>query len=158
MPEAVLRRMNGEHKHTNAHAREIKDGVDTTVDQPWEIDPKLAFNDSYVMLTSYVYLFPKLALLWLPMVILTLPYASLAHCYGSCLPVPTDHVRRGAGFHASLLVARLLLIPTFVLGLVSLVLDYVFYYLFGGLFFLLFVRDVKQYRKRSSRRTEAARS
>ena len=28
----------------------------------------------------------------------------------------------------------------------SLVLDYVFYYLFGGLFFLLFVRDVKQYR------------
>ena len=80
MPEAVLRRMNGEHKHTNAHARDIKDGVDTTVDQPWEIDPKLAFNDSYVMLTSYVYLFPKLALLWLPMVILTLPYASLAHC------------------------------------------------------------------------------
>ena len=28
----------------------------------------------------------------------------------------------------------------------SLVLDYVFYYLFGGLFFLLFVRDLKQYR------------
>jgi len=146
VPAALLRRMNGEHKHTNAHAREIKDGVDTTIDQPWEIDPKLAFNDSYVMLTSYVYLFPKLALLWLPMVILTLPYASLAHCYGSCLPVPTDHVRRGAGFHASLLVARILLIPTFVLGLVSLVLDYVFYYLFGGLFFLLFVRDLKQYR------------
>ena len=146
VPAALLRRMNGEHKHTNAHAREIKEGVDTTIDQPWEIDPKLAFNDSYVMLTSYVYLLPKLALLWLPMVILTLPYASLAHCYGSCLPVPTDHVRRGVGFHASLLVARILLIPTFVLGLVSLVLDYVFYYLFGGLFFLLFVRDLKQYR------------
>ena len=80
VPAALLRRMNGEHKQTNAHARDIKSrSDDTTVDQPWEIDPKLAFNDSYVMLTSYVYLLPKLALLWLPMCILTLPYASLAH-------------------------------------------------------------------------------
>ena len=147
VPEAVMRRMNGEHEHTNAHAHNIKSrGDDTTADQPWKIDPTLAFNDSYVILTSKVYLFPKLALLWLPMFILTLPYAALAHTYGSCLPVPTDHVRRGVGFHASLLVARILFIPAFVLGAVSLAIDSFFNYLFGGLFFLLFVRDLKQYR------------
>ena len=146
VPEAVLRRVNGEHKHTNAHARDIKSrGDDTSIDEVWEVDPKLAFNDSYVMFTTKMYLFPKLALLWLPTFLLTLPYASIAHTYGSCLPVPTDHVRRGAGFHACLLVARLLLIPTFVLGLVSLVLDYVFYYLFGGVFFVLF-GSMKQYK------------
>ncbi len=128
VPEAVLRRVNGEHKHTNAHARDIKSrSDDTSIDEPWEVDPKLAFNDSYVMFTTKMYLFPKLALLWLPTFLLTLPYADLAHCYGSCLPVPTDHVRRGgAGFHACLLVARILFIPTFVLGAVSLFIDYLF--------------------------------
>ena len=85
------------------------------------------------------------ALLWLPTFLLTLPYAALAHCYGSCLPVPTDHVRRGVGFHACLLVALILFIPTFVLGAVSLVLDQLFYYLFGGVFFVLF-GSMKQYK------------
>ena len=146
VPEAVLRRVNGEHKHTNEHAHSIKSrGDDTSIDQVWDVDPKLAFNDSYVMFTTKVYLFPKLALLWLPTFLLTLPYAALAHCYGSCLPMPTDHVRRGAGFHVCLLVARILFIPTFVLAFVSLALDCLFYYLFGGVFFVLF-GSMKQYK------------
>ena len=89
VPEAVVRRVNGEHKHTNAHARDIKSRSDTRPSMSaWEVDPKLAFNDSYVHVHSTkMYLFPGArAALAASAFLLTLPCVA-AELYGSCFSV-----------------------------------------------------------------------
>ena len=134
----VIAEVNGETKAVMEHARKLQAaGTDTSIDEPWEVDPSLALNDSYVLFTSKLYLYPKLLLLWLPTTLLLLPYAVIARAYGACLPIPTDAVPRGGvGFGVALLLARLAFAPAFIVGALSLGIDYFFYYLFGGLFFL----------------------
>ena len=56
----VIADVNGETKAVMEHARKLQAaGTDTSIDEPWEVDPSLALNDSYVLFTS------KLSLGWL---------------------------------------------------------------------------------------------
>jgi len=136
VPDDAPLKVNGETSAAMKHARKLRaTDVDTSRDEPWEVDPSLALNDSFVLLTSKLWLYPKLLLLWLPTMLLLLPYAALAHVYGTCLPIPTDTVKRDTGFGACLLLARLCFTPVFVIGAASLLLDYLLYYVFGGAFF-----------------------
>ena len=135
-----------------AHAAQVKATApfmqDTTVDQPWQIHAELAATDRKILMISALYLLPKVLLLYLPMIVVAVPWALLARCYVSCQPTPYDVVRRNTvGFPLYVALSALLLSPGMPLWAFARLLDRVLYFFFG-LFFLVGTRGGWEHRRR----------
>jgi len=136
--------LNGESPEQMEHVEAIKraggvslnpeDGNDTSTDSRWEEDEQGKYADWYVLVTTGLWLGPKLLLFAVPMLILHLPPMIIARAYIACFPDETEAVKRTRSFYVIFTIALILSLPAIVLILVSLVLDYVMYYFFSILY------------------------
>lgn len=134
--ESTRMRLNGETAAQMAHAAEIKKRRDdTSVDEPWNIDESLKSRDTFVMVTSALWLLPKALILWLPMAIVVVPFVLGLYFYASRLPTPCETPnRRSFCYQFYCFVMFLVAVPMLLMALVSYILDCVMYYLFGIIF------------------------
>jgi hypothetical protein len=149
---SIRMRINGETAKQMAHAAQVKATApymkDTTVDQPWEVQAELAATDRKLLMLSVLYLLPKVLLLYLPMVIIAVPWALLARCYVSFQPTPNEVVRRStAGFPLYVALSAVLLAPGVPLWAFARLLDRAMYFFFG-FFFLVGTRGGWERRRR----------
>ena len=151
--EKTIMVVNGETVSMMKHARAVKAlDTDTSIDEVWEIDHSLAFNDSYVKYTSCAYLVPKAVVFFLPLLILVIPCSLVSLAAGISLPIPTDEMKRNTGsFILCAFAAHLLFLPAAALCFMSLLLDLFFYYLFGVIFTIFSgSKGFKRYRESSA--------
>jgi len=105
------------------------DGCDTSKDQDWEYEE--GGEDRYVMLTSALWMLPKL-LVFLPcMIILNFIPVLIACLYVYTLPQPLERVPRTYAFYFFFLIAFIFAIPAICLIFLNLILDYTMYYFFS---------------------------
>jgi len=149
--EALRMEINGETEAQMLHAKKLKEEgpKDTSVDQEWEIDESLASVDKYVLITSAIWIIPKVLLFAVPLFLAMLPYYTLARLYAKTLPEPTDYVRRStSGFIIVMeFFGRVLLLPAYYLRSACLLLDYAMYYIFSVPFCLIRYRGFDNYYK-----------
>jgi len=141
--EATRMRLNGESAQCMAHIRAIKkaggvslkesDGSDTSKDQAWTTDESglSVCAARYCMITTALWMLPKMLVLFLPVLLLQIPGVVWVRCYVACLRPGTESVERTAMFWVSFAVVFFLYLPAGILAVVSLMLDYVFYWIFG---------------------------
>mmetsp|Transcript_11227 Transcript_11227/g.19917 ORF Transcript_11227/g.19917 Transcript_11227/m.19917 type:complete len:524 (-) Transcript_11227:239-1810(-) len=138
--------LNGESKEQMAHAAAIKaaggvslnkaDGNDTSKDQVWKLDQSTSAErtDTYVLVTTIIWLGIKLPLMAIPMLLANTPALLIARLYIACLPPGTQRVKRSPVFYCAFSLALILSLPAAALILLSLALDSVVYYLFSGIY------------------------
>lgn len=141
--EATRMRLNGESAQCMAHMKAMKkaggvslreaDGADTSKDQDWPLDESCFAKcaDMYCLITTGLWLVPKVLIFVIPMLLLELPAFVLLRSYVATLKPGTDKVRRSGRFWMSFVLASLLFFPAGILAIVSLMVDYLFYWLFG---------------------------
>mmetsp|Transcript_30910 Transcript_30910/g.81169 ORF Transcript_30910/g.81169 Transcript_30910/m.81169 type:complete len:568 (-) Transcript_30910:336-2039(-) len=138
--------LNGESAEQMAHARAIKaaggvslnpeDGNDTSRDQAWPLNPtgRVKCADKYVLITTVLWMAPKIMVLALPMLILHVPPMLVVRCTIASVPDGTERIRRTRGFYAVFTLTFALSLPAMLLAFVSLILDYIVYYIFSILY------------------------
>mmetsp|Transcript_67387 Transcript_67387/g.132937 ORF Transcript_67387/g.132937 Transcript_67387/m.132937 type:complete len:523 (+) Transcript_67387:83-1651(+) len=136
--------LNGESPEQMAWAEAVKkaggvtldpkDGNDTSIDSAWTYDENSACTDRYVLITTFLWLGPKILLFALPMLICHFPPMFIARTFIALFPDSTEFVKRSASFYVIFVVALILSLPVAALVLSSLVLDYVMYYFFSILY------------------------
>eukprot|EP00928_Gymnodinium_smaydae_P095835 TRINITY_DN8321_c0_g3_i1.p1 TRINITY_DN8321_c0_g3~~TRINITY_DN8321_c0_g3_i1.p1 ORF type:complete len:463 (+),score=34.97 TRINITY_DN8321_c0_g3_i1:93-1481(+) len=126
-------RVNGETKAMMSHVERVKAiPRDTSVDQEWSVVPSLHLVDKYVQVVTVAYMVPKTLVFVLPVLIVVFPLCVLAKVYISHLPTPTDYVPRNTcSFFLFASCGHLLLALAAPVVLASLIIDYLFYYLFS---------------------------
>jgi len=144
--ERTRMRLNGESSACMAHIRAIKkaggvsldeaDGDDTSKDQTWHFDHSCMakFRDMYVICTSLLWLLPKALVFFIPALLLQIPTMLVLGCYRCLLKECTETVERTTGFWISFCLATVLYVPMIILAILMLLLDYIFYWIFGVLF------------------------
>jgi hypothetical protein len=128
--------LNGETAAQMAHAAEVKKrNDDTSVDQPWSCEESLRWRDTFVLTTSALWLLPKALILWLPMIIFSVPFVlGLFFCV-SRLPTPCDTLNRSSHWYQFYcFVMSVVGLPLLLLAFVSYFLDCVMYYFIGIIF------------------------
>jgi hypothetical protein len=127
--------LNGETKAMMDHVQTKwkKSCYDTSVDQPWSVDPTLAWHDWYVKVMTVLWFPFKLPALF-PMLILMVVAVLPAWLYGRSQLAPTDRLRRTPVFWAVFTLSLVLFLPNLFLVLACLAVDYFIYYVFGLLF------------------------
>eukprot|EP00747_Dinoflagellata_sp_TGD_P161844 gnl/TRDRNA2_/TRDRNA2_178801_c0_seq1.p1 gnl/TRDRNA2_/TRDRNA2_178801_c0~~gnl/TRDRNA2_/TRDRNA2_178801_c0_seq1.p1 ORF type:complete len:552 (-),score=94.02 gnl/TRDRNA2_/TRDRNA2_178801_c0_seq1:16-1671(-) len=140
--------LNGESAGQMEHAKKIKaaggvsldpaDGNDTSVDQKWTYDESQLgnFKDGYVLFCTCLWIMIKGIFLFLPMLLFHLLPILVCRLYISSLPDLTERLHRSCYFYLAFTMAFLFAIPAIVLIFISLMLDYVMYYIFSVLFCL----------------------
>lgn len=131
--------VNGETKEMMEHIYNLKQVPrDTSVDQEWAIDESLWPIDVYVQIMTFVWIVPKFIIFIVPLYVTLFPFTVLARITVSCLPVPTDQVRRNAcTLRLFVLLGYALVWPFALQAFLLLMFDYFFYYLFSIPFCLL---------------------
>jgi len=136
--------LNGESEEQMAHAEAISrgrqggvslnaiDGTDTSKDQDWT--HPASNSDTYVLITTVIWLAPKFIILLIPMLIFHFIPVSIMALYRGTLPVATARVRRSFYFYFVFSLAMLFSLPAVLLILISLIYDYIGYYLFGVIY------------------------
>jgi hypothetical protein len=99
-------------------------------------DPSLAWKDVCVWTWTIFWLAPKILALFIPMYFLSLLPLLITYIYTTCQRGGLKQLERNGTFWAVLVFSFSLYIPVLVLAAVSLLLDYVMYYLFGFCFTL----------------------
>jgi len=135
--------LNGESRQQMAHARAIKDaggvslnpddGDNTSMDQKWPLKPgcRVKCADKYVLITTILWLGPKILVLALPMLVLHLPPMIVVRLTIAIVPDGTERIKRTIGFYALFTLTFVLSLPAMILAIVSLILDYIVYYIFS---------------------------
>lgn len=151
--QATRMRLNGETKAQMDWALwQKKNGLqDTSVDQPWEIEPTLAGNDKYVKCCSALYLIPKVVffgpLVWMSL----LPWMILLRIYGHYMTQgadPCDRSKFGFKFWVLFFGHILFLFPR--AGMFALLMmDFAMYYVFSVPFSCCKASRAKQNKKAS---------
>jgi len=149
---ATRMRLNGESAAQMEHAEAIKraggvslnaaDGSDTSKDQAWQYDESCSATakDRYVLITTVLWLGPKILIMALPMLALHLLPCLVARLYVATMPDRTESVVRSCSFYLVYALFFLLGIPAWILAIVSLLLDYMAYYFFSLLYCALTCR------------------
>eukprot|EP00929_Paragymnodinium_shiwhaense_P078241 TRINITY_DN4051_c0_g1_i3.p1 TRINITY_DN4051_c0_g1~~TRINITY_DN4051_c0_g1_i3.p1 ORF type:complete len:435 (+),score=40.12 TRINITY_DN4051_c0_g1_i3:239-1543(+) len=107
----------------------------TSVDEPWTVDLSLKWRDRYVLVTSAFWLIPKMLIFGLPLLILQLPFTAVLCLYARTLPIPCETPNRlQCGYRCLCVAAFIVGFPMLLVAKLALLLDYLFYYLFGVLF------------------------
>jgi len=147
-------KLNGESEEQVAHAKAIKEagGVslpesfgpdtpeerkrDTSSDQDWHIDNSdfARRSDCYVLVTTFLWLGPKILIFALPMLACHVLPMALIRLYMSVLPDKTFQVSRSKSFYVVFTFTLMLALPAAVLIVLSYILDYIAYYFFCLLF------------------------
>mmetsp|Transcript_15499 Transcript_15499/g.20514 ORF Transcript_15499/g.20514 Transcript_15499/m.20514 type:complete len:441 (+) Transcript_15499:48-1370(+) len=128
-------RENGETWGQMRHATKIKARNDNnSKDQEWKTRKSLCLYDYYVMIVAVPYLLMKSFFMVVPCFLLSLPLCLWCKINGLCLKTPTERFTRRC-FLA--LLALPLSLPLFVLAFLSLILDFLIYYLFGLPIFII---------------------
>ena len=129
--EATRMRLNGESAQCMAHMKAMKkaggvslreaDGADTSKDQDWPLDESCFAKcaDMYCLITTGLWLVPKVLIFVIPMLLLELPALVLLRSYVATLKPGTDKVRRSGRFWMSFVLASLLFFPAGILAIVS---------------------------------------
>jgi len=138
--------LNGESPQQMAHAKAIKDaggvsldpkdGNDTSKDGNWDYDKSesAVCADRYVLITTVLWLGPKILLLAVPMLVCHFPPMAVARLYIAIFPDGHEEVKRTRSFYVIFTFALILALPASVLVLISFVLDSVVYYIFSILY------------------------
>lgn len=139
---SVRMRVNGETEAQMHHARERKAQMpDTTVDEVWPIDNSLTFADTYVWVCTNIFLYTKLAILFVPTIIFVIPFACSARLYALSIPYGADKVERNRpGFAIFVAFSLLCLVPLSIFWILSRAADGAMYYVFG-IPYMLFSKD-----------------
>ena len=97
------------------------DGADTSKDQDWPLDESCFAKcaDMYCLITTGLWLVPKVLIFVIPMLLLELPAFVLLRSYVATLKPGTDKVRRSGRFWMSFVLASLLFFPAGILAIVS---------------------------------------
>jgi hypothetical protein len=132
-------RVNGETKAQMEYAQAVKDngGVslkegeskDTSQDQPWEYEDK-PYTDNYVLITTAIWLLPKLIVFLPVMLILNVVPVVLCRFFMAMMPEPTDRVQRNPVFYAWFTIALICSLPAMLVIVLSYLLDSIVYYFF----------------------------
>lgn len=131
----VKRYERGETARALKHAHEVKErGDDTSVDQEWQVDSSLCINDFYVVITSGIWILFKTVVLVIPLLILAFPPVLLARLYAGCTKTPSEKV---TGRCRVVFSVGLLSVPLIILMVLSLILDFVAYYVISVPFFVV---------------------
>mmetsp|Transcript_9503 Transcript_9503/g.30368 ORF Transcript_9503/g.30368 Transcript_9503/m.30368 type:complete len:440 (+) Transcript_9503:70-1389(+) len=124
----------GETRRAVRHAlRDKARKIDTSVDQEWQVDSSLCVNDAYVLLMCGVWLLLKTVLLVVPLLLTALPPALASRIYAACVATPSERV---TGRRRLVLLVLPLALPLLLIMLISLVLDFIAYYLISVPFFV----------------------
>jgi len=107
---------------------------DTSKDQVWDVEEESARTDRYVLITTAIWLGPKLLVMAPFMLLSHLPPMLCSRIYVSFLPDETERVVRSKAFYAMAFWALLLSIPAILLILISLIWDWIGYYIFSLLY------------------------
>lgn len=126
--------LKGETAAQMTHARALKAlGTDTSVDQPWEVNSRLAIIDVYLLVTTGVWLLLRIVVFILPTMLVSLLLLLPVRIKLSSLPAPCETVERRCGC-----LEVLFIVPMGVmyagLAAIGLALDYIMFYVFGLLF------------------------
>ncbi|CAK0811592.1 unnamed protein product [Prorocentrum cordatum] len=115
--------LNGESLQQMEHAEAIKaaggvslnpeDGNDTSKDQAWPHEPncRVKCADKYVLITTILWLGPKIVVLALPMLILHLPPMIVVRLTIATVPDGTERIKRTSGFYALFTLTLVLSLP-----------------------------------------------
>eukprot|EP00435_Cladocopium_sp_Y103_P048598 s700_g14.t1 len=115
--EATRMRLNGESAECMAHMKAMKkaggvslkeaDGADTSKDQDWPLDESCFAKgaDRYCLITTGLWMVPKVLIFVIPMLLLELPSLVLLRSYVATLKPGTDRVRRSERFWMSFVLA-----------------------------------------------------
>jgi len=134
-------RLNGESEEQMNHAKAIsrnrtggvslneRDGNDTSKDQDWKYGP--ANSDTYMLIITIIWQAPKFILLFIPLFIFHIIPVMIMALYRATLPTACQRVRRSCYFYFVFCLAWLFSIPAILLICVSLMYDYIGYYLFS---------------------------
>eukprot|EP00959_Pyramimonas_sp_CCMP1952_P335419 7022902-Pyramimonas_sp.AAC.1 len=124
--------LNGETARQMAHARDWKArDYDTSRDTDFEEDKSLACTDAYVKITMGIFLVFKVVIFYVPLYLLQLPVVLCSRIYVGMCPTPTEGVERTCGFWVFTTLCFIFQLPTFVLVVVSFLVDCGFYYVFS---------------------------
>lgn len=136
-------RVNGETKAQMEYAQAVKDngGVslkegesrDTSQDQPWEYEDK-PYTDNYVLITTAIWMLPKLIVFLPVMLILNVVPVVLCRFFMAMMPEPMDRVQRNPVFYAWFTIVLICSLPAMLVIVLSYLLDSIVYYLFSILF------------------------
>jgi hypothetical protein len=107
-----------------------EDGDDTSTDQNWEYEdtPK---TDQYVLITTAIWMLPKLVIFLPLMLILNFIPLVLCRVYISMMPEPMDRVQRNKLFYVWFTLIFILSIPSILVIVVNYLLDSIVYYIFS---------------------------
>ena len=124
--------LNGEtpEQMQAARKRQAK-AEDCSVDEPWPPGPSLSSVDTYVYVTTLVWLLLKVGVLVLPLFIFASPVSLVAAAYVCALPDKHEAIERNCGFRMIQLWCVIMGLPFIILGVIALGADFFFYYLFG---------------------------
>mmetsp|Transcript_114807 Transcript_114807/g.179343 ORF Transcript_114807/g.179343 Transcript_114807/m.179343 type:complete len:412 (+) Transcript_114807:95-1330(+) len=143
LSEEERMRVNGETKAQMEYAQAVKDngGVslkegesrDTSQDQPWEYEDK-PYTDNYVLITTAIWMLPKLIVFLPVMLILNVVPVVLCRFFMAMMPEPMDRVQRNPVFYAWFTIVLICSLPAMLVIVLSYLLDSIVYYLFSILF------------------------
>lgn len=133
--------LNGETPAQMEYAEDVKeaggvslnedDGNDTSKDQDWEYSDHYTPTDFYVLITTVLWMLPKL-LVFLPLsLLLCFVPVLMARLYGAFLPEGLERVPRSKFFYLWFWVAFITGLPAFFMIITAYFLDCVAYYIFG---------------------------
>jgi len=143
VPAEIRMALNGESEEQMQHAQAIKDaggvslnpedGNDTSRDQDWELDESCSAraSDTYIKVTSVIWLAPKFIVLLVPTLILHILPVLIVAFYGMTLRTGTERAKRSCYFYLVFFVAAIFSLPVIPLVVISLTYDYVGYYIFS---------------------------
>jgi len=136
LDEAKRMRVNGESKKQMEHVHNLKKlETNTSVDEPWVVDPSLKWRDNYVLGTSLLWIMPKYIVFAPILFILQLPFMLVLRIYVSGLPTPCDTPNRNScGYKIFVVAATIVGLPMLLVSRLAYILDCLFYYIFGILF------------------------
>lgn len=145
LDEETRMSLNGETVGQMEYARAVKaaggvslnkeDGDDTSKDQDWKYQEKPK-TDMYVLFTTVIAQAIKLPVFLILLLILNAVPVLMCRIYVLFVPEPTDRVKRSVCFYFWFVVVTLHCIPSMIVVAISLLLDYLLYYIFSLLFCL----------------------